>query len=616
MKYLIFVFIFFLSFDNFCYSQTYDNTNYDIKYHCFKWEIDPEIYYIKGSVLSYFKVIDDSKQIVFELTNELKVDSVIYNFNKIDYLHNENHLVIIFSEILPQNSFQTLIIYYQGEPSEINSRAFILDEHDNEPIMWTLSEPMGAKDWFPCKQTLNDKIDSIDIFITTPVQYKVAGNGILISETILDNLKTTHWKHNFPIAAYLIGIAITNYVEYSDYVCFENNDSLQILNYVYPEDIDYAKENTPNIINVVKYFDKNFLPYPFERYGHAQFNFGGGMEHQTMSFMVNFSHPLLAHELAHQWFGNYITCGSWHDIWLNESFATYLDGLTTEQKLRDENWVDWKRKQISDITSLPNGSVYITDTSSYKTIFNHRLVYSKGAMVLNIIRNEIGDSLFFLTVKNYLNDPKLAYNYALTNDLKNHFENTTKIDFTNFFDDWIYGEGYPIYKIKWMQNKDNLTKIIVNQTQTDISVDFFELKIPILLKGKKQDTLLILNNLYNNQEFEFDIDFNIKSAVFDPHSNIITKGSQISEFFIYSKNFSFEINPNPANQELEIEFPIELKLNSIEIYDEAGKSVFIKKTNYFGKIYNLDISNLNSGVYIVYIETDSQILSKKIIVLK
>jgi len=610
---LIFILTFLLQ--STIFAQTYDNTNYDLKYECLRWEVNPEYYYINGSVLSSFVVLNDAYQIVFELANELTVDSVIFQNKKNVFLQTDNHLIIIFQNNLIANNLYNLTVFYHGVPPHETSRAFVVNQHNFTPLMWTLSEPMGAKDWFPCKQTLNDKIDSIDIYVTTPQQYKVASNGILMSENITGNLKTTHWKHNHLISNYLIGIAITDYAVYSDYVKLTNFDSLQILNYVYPEDLDYAKENTPNIFDVMQYFDKTFLPYPFEKYGHAQFNFGGGMEHQTMSFMANFEHSLMAHELAHQWFGDYITCGSWHDIWLNESFATYLDGLTTEQKLTETTWTDWKHYQIADITSNTNGSVYVQDTTNQYSIFNHRLVYAKGAMVLNTLRNQIGDSLFFLSIKNYLNDPKLAYNYALTTDLKSHFEKTTKLDLTNFFNDWIYGEGYPIYNILWTQTDDNKTKIIVNQTQSDNSVDCFELKIPILFKGRNKDTLLILNNLYNYQEFEADINFNIKSAIFDPEYNIITKGSQISRFYTSLQDFTFQIVPNPANNTIDIEFPIDVKINKITILDNIGKIVLKQKINFVGQTYNLKISDLKTGTYIIYIETSKQKLSKKFVVL-
>jgi len=598
------------------FSQNYSNTNYDLKYQRFEWEIDPEIMYVKGIVTSFFKITENnSSQIVFELADELNVDSVIFKNHNINYLLDNKHLIIYFNEFFPINYFDSISIYYQGIPPSKNSRAFEITNHNNVPIMWTLSEPFGAKDWFPCKQTLNDKIDSIDLIITAPKQYKVAGNGILISEQVINENKITHWKHNFPIAAYLIGIAITNYSVYSDYVTLNTGDTLEILNYVYPEDLDYSKINTPNIIDVFQYFSDTFLHYPFERYGHAQFSWGGGMEHQTMSFMLNFSHSLMAHELAHQWFGNYITCGSWHDIWLNESFATYFEGLSSERELAEYDWETWKLQKIYEATMTDNGSVYVYDTTDYTKIFIHSMVYAKGAMVLNTLRWELGDSIFFQSIKNYLNDENLKYNYAKTDDIKYHFENTSGIDLTEFFDDWIYSEGYPVYNIIWSQDDSNNLNIIVKQKQTHKSVDYFELKLPILLKGLVSDTLIILENNYNGEIYNFNIDFKITSAIFNPENDILTRGSEINQFFASKEDFTFTVSPNPANENLQINFPVRINIKKTEIYNSEGKTVFKEKLNLSTDIYNVEVSNLKEGIYIICIYTDKEQLTRKFVII-
>ncbi len=138
------------------------------------------------------------------------------------------------------------------------------------------------------------------------------------------------------------------------------------------------------------------------------------MEHTTVSFMGSFSRGLIAHELAHQWFGDKITCGSWKDIWLNEGFATFLTGLVSENLDGPEGHLDWKTSKINSITSQPDGSVYLSDadTTSVSRIFSSRLTYNKGSMVLHMLRKKLGDEVFFQGVKNYLSHPDLAYAYA------------------------------------------------------------------------------------------------------------------------------------------------------------------------------------------------------------
>ena len=154
---------------------------------------------------------------------------------------------------------------------------------------------------------------------------------------------------------------------------------------------------------------------------------GGGMEHTTMSFMGSWSRGLIAHELAHQWFGNKITCGSWEDIWLNEGFATYLDGLVYENFDGQDVFSQWRKAVVNSVTSSPSGSTFVTDTTSVSRIFNSRLSYRKGAMILHMLRYKIGDDNFFQGVKNYLADPTLAYSYAKTEDLQRHLEATSLV---------------------------------------------------------------------------------------------------------------------------------------------------------------------------------------------
>jgi aminopeptidase N len=219
---------------------------------------------------------------------------------------------------------------------------------------------------------------------------------VLVSETQNGNLRTCHWKSHYPIAAYLVAIAVTNYSYYSNYVPLGSGDSLQVLNYVYPEDLTYAQSNTPGIISIIQLYDSLTITYPFfkEKYGHCQFGWGGGMEHQTMTYLVSFDYSLMAHECAHQWFGDMVTCGSWEDIWLNEGFATYWQGMTVEH-YDPSNWMGWKQSQRDYIISQPDGSVLCTDTTDVGRIFDGRLTYSKGAYLLHMLRWTVGDAAFF-----------------------------------------------------------------------------------------------------------------------------------------------------------------------------------------------------------------------------
>jgi len=348
-------------------------SNYDLKYHRMVFEINPEIDYIKGAVTSYFKpVVSGFNQMYFDFSNVLTIDSIMYHGITLSYTQAVgNVLQITLPNVLPQNILDSITVYYQGTPvaSSNGFGSFIQSSHNNDSIIWTLSEPYGALEWWPCKQDLNDKIDSIDVIVTTPQKYRVASQGLLVGETQSGTNKIYHWKHRYPIAAYLISVAITNYAVYTN-VAPLSTGNLNILNYVFPEDSATAAGFTPSIIPIIQLYDSLFGAYPFmnEKYGQAQFGWGGGMEHQTMSSVSNFSFSLMAHELAHQWFGDKVTCASWSEIWLNEGFATYLTGLS-HKYLAPTYWQVWKEQVLNSIVSLPNGSVYNTDTTSVSRTF-------------------------------------------------------------------------------------------------------------------------------------------------------------------------------------------------------------------------------------------------------
>ena len=254
-------------------------------------------------------------------------------------------------------------------------------------------------------------------------------------DTIADTL-VYYWKHRYPITPYLVSIAVSDYREYSYYIHFSNGDSLLFSNYLYQKDFEKNKEKIKQTDRFMQFYDSLFVPYPFmkEKYGHVQFPIGGGMEHQTISSMGYFDYEIISHELAHQWFGDAITCGSWMDIWLNEGFATYCTGLCYEF-LDPYWWPRWKNLVIEKITSEEGGSVYPKDTVSVRALFDSRLTYRKAAYVLHMIRWTIGDDNFFQAIRNYLSNSKLSYAFAKTENLISIFEEVADTSLSIFMND-------------------------------------------------------------------------------------------------------------------------------------------------------------------------------------
>jgi aminopeptidase N len=586
--------------------------NYDLKYHRFFLFADPSKSSISGSVTSYFIARTNMSSIQFELYTAISADSAFHRGNKQNVSHTGNVITIPFGLTTPANTLDSVTVYYHGDPTSSGFGSFGREVHGGAPGMWTLSEPYGASDWWPSKNDLTDKIDSIDMFVVTPNGNHVASNGLLISESKYGTDATlAHWKHRYPIASYLIGIASTNYARFSDYYV-RGSDSLQVLNYVYPEDSVQLRSNAKGVLPALALFEDLFTPYPFsaEKYGQAQFGWGGGMEHQTMTFLGKsaFNVEIMAHELAHHWFGDMITCGSWHDIWLNEGFATYCAGIRYEF-IENNYWALWKRLNIASVCKQPAGSVYCDDTTSVNRIFDSRLSYSKGAMLLHMLRWVVGDEYFFAGMKNYLNDPKLRHGFARSSHYIKHMEQASGLNLSGFFNDWLYGEGFPTYNIDIVQSDGFQTSVSILQSQSDPSVDFFELPVPVQFFGEGRDTVIVFNNTFSGQLFFINTGFKIDSVKFDPDQRLVSAYNKVN--LLTSK--SLVLKPNPARDILYVEQNLGV-ISNLEIYTTEGKLAVSQPGKQGSALTEINISNLKSGVYLLRITFEEKIETRKFVV--
>ncbi|WP_348825006.1 M1 family aminopeptidase [Flavobacterium aestuarii] len=581
-----------------------DTQNYDITYQKLEFTVDPAKYFISGIVTSTFTALSDISTVTFDLTGQLTVSTVIRSGVSLPFVQHSNELVITLPAVLTAGTPATVEIRYSGTPAS-GEQAFNVTAHDGVPILYTLSEPYGAPDWWPCKQDLNDKIDAIDVYITAPSQYVSVSNGTEPETPVINGTsKTTHFHHDYPIPAYLVAIAVTNYSVYNQ-IGGTAPKQYPIVNYIYPESLAAVQaqlDQTPLILNL---YESLFEIYPFhtEKYGHAQFEWGGGMEHTTVSFMNSFGRDLIAHEMAHQWFGDKITCGAWNDIWLNEGFATYVASLVIENFDGQTAFISEKNKMINNITSKTNGAVYVTDAelSDVNRIFSSRLTYNKGAMVLNMLRFKMGDAMFFQAVKNYLKDLNLAYKYARTPNLQSHLEAVYGSSLTEFFNDWVYNQGYPSYSITAQNLGNGQAKFTISQTQSDASVSFFEMPVPIRVFGSGGQQLdLVLNNTVNGESFTENVPFAITSFTFDPEKNIISRNNSVN---LTRKKFeltSLQLFLNPANQLLSLDMSGDIKIEKVQFFNMAGQK--IKTTS---SASSWDISSWATGVYFINVKTDS-----------
>jgi len=602
-------------------AQNANTGNYDVKYHRLELNIDPSVATISGDVTTYFEAKEAMTEITFDLADNMIVSQVLQRGSNLSYTQNsDDELIITLPTTQAQGVLDSLTVSYAGNPVSSGFGSFEQTTHgnDNDPIIWTLSEPYGAKGWWPCKQDLIDKIEDIDVYITTPVlnplnkPYVAVSNGLEQSQVVTGSEKTTHFKHGHPIPAYLIAVAVTNYEVYSHEVA-NNGNPFDIVNYVYPENLASAQASTGVTVDIMNLFTNLFEEYPFadEKYGHAQFGWGGGMEHTTISFMGSFNRGLIAHELAHQWFGNKITCGSWKDIWLNEGFATYLSGLVIEGLDGAPSFKSWRQQTVNNITSQPHGAVYLTDqdTTSVNRIFSSRLSYNKGAMVLHMLRKKLGDADFYRGLQNYLDSPDLAYDYAKTEDFIDVMEATTGEDLDEFFNDWVYNQGYPTYAVNWNQDESQL-QLMVSQTQSHASVSFFEAEVPIRILGTFGESLdLVLNNTINNEQFFETVNFTVQEVLIDPDYHLISKNNTVS---LSTSDFNFDddiiLYPSPTTSVINLIKPEHIEVETIKVYNSLGQLVL--QHHWSAQIH---LNTLASGLLFVQIQTKDKTITKRVV---
>lgn len=344
-------------------------------------------------------------------------------------------------------------VTYHGEPRSSGFGSYEVQKHATGWCLWTLSQPYGAPDWLFCRDGLSDKVDSLDILVSTPAELLGVANGRLIQDSIdVQGWRHRSFRHRYPIAVYLIAFAASNYVV-QEFPVQTPYHTFTLRNYVFPQDTAAARQLSQQFIPYISWLEERIGPYPFasEDYQQVQIGWGGGMEHQTVTFFGRYTLELWAHELAHQWFGDWVTCGSWHDIWLNESFATYLGALAYEA-VAPQWWPVWRKGAILGAWQDTLHTIWVDDTTDFRRIFLYETTYLKGALALHTLRLYVGDSLFWGALRRYLDT--YARGFAKTGD----FITATAPILSeriaqSFVESWIYTPHFPRLRITWIDGK-------------------------------------------------------------------------------------------------------------------------------------------------------------------
>ena len=603
----------------------------DIKFYELNLDIDFNSSRIHGSVTVNGVIGNIYPDFIeLDLYDNMTVDSILQNNIPILYLHENDMLKIPISDItLNDENLFSLTIFYQGTPDHCGAGGFKFDEHQNIGHVWTLSEAYCARSWWPCKDDPSDKADSVNIIVSVPIEpaYIVASNGLLSSTTINNNKKTYFWKERYPITTYLISLAIYPYTKWVDqYVSPISSDTMLIEHYVFPDRYEASYPNYSLTKDMLSFFSELFGEYPFisEKYGHADFTWGGGMEHQTLSSMGSFSQNLMVHELGHSWWGNLITCKTFNDIWLNEGFARYCQALWAEHMYGREAYFDF----MNNHAYYGAGTIYVENPSSNSQIFSAGLSYNKASWVLHMLRHKVGETMFFDILKSYASNDSLSYNAASTSDFQKVCEDISGLDFEQFFQQWIYGEKYPKYELSWWHEGNGIYNVKIDQVQ---SYNFFSMPIDLKFSGSAGpmlvDTTIVIENNNSSQLYEFSgFNFLVENVMLDPENWILKEATySVNEIdnILPDRVEVEKAFPNPFNSKVKLSFYINPQFGdthvNVNIFDLRGKIVESLIDNEFIPGYHTTFWNANgksSGVYFIQLATDNYIDSQKILFLK
>ncbi len=494
--------------------QTASQLQYDVLSYDIDITLDPEHSTLSGMVVMTARALNNFMNGVdLDLADHMTVNHVTVYGDSVSFSHQNGLVSVQFNSTVSSGQSIEVKIDYSGRPMEGGADYFRFTNHDGKPVIWSLSEPFGARNWWPCKDQPSDKADSVDIRVTIPKGLIVASNGTLRSVTGNGETDTYWWHEGYPIATYLVSVAIHEYATYSDYYKYSPTDSMEIQFYVFPDHLNSVKPNFAKTKNMIAIYSDLFGQYPFieEKYGHAEFTWGGGMEHQTCTSLGAWSESLIAHELAHMWWGDMVTCRDFHHIWLNEGFATYAEALYWEQVRGSSGYFN----DMNATKYFGPGTIYVPSETDESRIFDSNLSYNKGSWVLHMLRHVVGDETFFDILHAYY-DSQYQYGTATTEDFRSVCEAVSGKELDWYFEEWIYGQYYPAYIYSWTltpEGETHTVTVIIEQVQTNTGV--FTMPVDVTFSASGREETRVVFNDQQTQSFEFDLDFAPTSVSLD-----------------------------------------------------------------------------------------------------
>ncbi|MBS1492393.1 MAG: M1 family metallopeptidase [Bacteroidetes bacterium] len=493
-------------------------------------------YVFTGNVKIKVKALEDINSLVLNANNaSLKIENV--STAATSFTHEKNEVKISLDRTYQKDEEFEIGIGYS------HTNYFDTAFYVGKGIVYTDCEPEGARCWYPCKDFPDDKA-LFEIKGKVPAGVLLGSNGLLIDSTSDGKTTTYTWKESYLMPTYLAVVAASeNYsmrvIEWKD----KNSDKTVPIRFYYQKTdekskLDLMMQRVPEMMD---FYSEMFGTYPFDKLAFAtvdnQFPWGG-MENQTFITLCGncYNDDLLAHELAHHWFGDMISPTRWSDIWLNEGFATYCETIWAE---RMEGKTQYRRlnKINADeyLVTNPGRPIYNRSWDSIvpnnNILFNVAMTYNKSGAILYMLRYVLGDTLFFSSIKKYTTNSDLMYKNINTNEFVKLMSEYSGRDLSWFFDEWLYRPNHPVYDNRYEIKKEgDEWKVTFNIKQTQ-KEEFFKMPVEIQVLFQKETKIVRLENDRNDQTFELKFSDKPVQIVFDPNNEIILKRARTVQGF-------------------------------------------------------------------------------------
>jgi len=505
------------------HAQVQPDTTIDVQHYKFALELNDSNNVIRGEATITIKFLQDVNVLKLDLVQRkandsgMVVTSVAQDGKALKFSQDPQHVIVITTAKV--GDVGTYTVRYYGRPGDGLIISTNLYKHrtffgDN----W----PNRAHNWLPCKDHLSDKA-SVEFIVTAPEHYQVVANGLQTEETNLPgHRRLTHWEETAEIATKVMVIGVADFaVNYAGSV-----EGIPFYSWLYPEDRDSGFASYALAKNILPFYASHVGPYAYKKLANVQSKtIFGGMENANTIFYYekSVSNPeveeLLAHEIAHQWFGNTATEKNWQHLWLSEGFATYMTHLYLENKYG----VDSMNKRLAADRKTVIAFSKKRHTPVVDTTFGNDMMqllnansYQKGGWILHMLRRKLGDEVFWNCVRTYY--ATYAGKNANTDDLQKVFEGVSHQSLDTFFTQWLHTAGQPNLDITWKYNAGaNTLSVTVEQKQATL----FNFPLEVAANNGATKTISITGKV---TKFDISVDAKPTALQVDPNVNLLYEG--------------------------------------------------------------------------------------------